>query len=76
MDCFYVVLYDNDILSNTWLRIITEENAQRLALQALGHHQPPSDYFNRKSQNAFKRRLAQPWPSRLQPRVGPPLALT
>jgi hypothetical protein len=32
-----MILSDNDILSNTWLRIITEVNAQRLVAQAHGH---------------------------------------
>jgi len=30
-------------------------------------------YFSRKLQTAFQRFLAEPWPSRLQPRVGLPL---
>jgi hypothetical protein len=45
--------------------------AQRLVAQALGRLPLFNNHFNRKFEMQFKRFFAEPWPSRLQPRVGP-----
>jgi hypothetical protein len=44
--------------------------AQRLAAQALGRLPLSYDHFSRKSKTAINCSLAEPWPSRLKPRVG------
>jgi hypothetical protein len=46
------------------------KKAQRLAAQRLGHLPQINYHFSRKSKIAIQRSLFEPWPSRLQPRVG------